>query len=158
MKIQERLEVFIQNKYNLIYTPQKTEKNNGTQFFNYFYSSIPSKNPEHTILQCFNILYHDGVLLKVIYSNLVEYEGGGVEGCCWDYPDMNSPFPEDRFEGVRFEIGFNDPNSTVYVSEQVSFEYAKMACERFLEIHPEHREFLTNIIDNWKPLNGNTQF
>jgi len=60
------------------------------------------------------------------------------------------------FDGVYFAVGFNDPSSTVYVSEQVCFEYAKHACERFMEIHPEleYRKFLTDIINNWKPLNG----
>lgn len=86
----------------------------------------------------------------------MEYDGCGEEGCYWYYPDMNSPYPEDRFDGVYFAVGFNDPSSTVYVSEQVCFEYAKHACERFMEIHPEleYRNFLTNIINNWKPLNG----
>lgn len=149
--------MYIQNKIP-VYISKKLEPINGTQFMSYFYNTkdILNSNPESTIKRCFNILYHDGLFLKAIYSNLVEYDGCGEEGCYWYYPDMNSPYPEDRFDGVYFAVGFNDPSSTVYVSEQVCFEYAKHACERFMEIHPEleYRKFLTDIINNWKPLNG----
>ena len=58
---------------------------------------------------------------------------------------------EAKLGKVCFAIGFNNPNWTVYVSEETSFEYAKKACERFLEIHPEHEAFLKEILRNWKP-------
>lgn len=129
----------------------KPIKSNCMDFF-YKTNEFSNENPERTIMRCFSILYNDGMFLEAVYSILVEYEGAGVEGCSWDYPDLDSPYPSDHFEGVRFEIGFDDPSNIVYVSEQMSFNYAKKACERFLEIHPEHKNFLKNIIDSWKPL------
>lgn len=122
------------------------------------YNDIPLNNPEKTIKHCLSILYDNGRFLKAVYDNLVEYEGSGVEGCYWVYPDMNSPYEEDRFEGVEFEVGLDgDPNWKVQVSEEVAFKYAKEACLRFLEIHPEHTDFVMDILNNWKPSTANNQ-
>lgn len=150
------LKMCIQNKY--YYVPQKREKEGETSFMNYLYKSVKNlNNPERTIKRCMSILYHDGYFLEAVYSNLVEYDGFSEDGCYWYYSDMNSPFESDRFEGVKFAVGFDDPDYTVYVSEQVCFNYTKEACLRFLEIHPEHTEFVMNILNNWKPSTKNNQ-
>ncbi|WP_201528127.1 ribonuclease toxin immunity protein CdiI [Psychrobacter frigidicola] len=75
--------------------------------------------------ECSSTLYKSGVFLESIYKILVEYDSADVEDCYWYYPELNSPYPEDNFEGVCFEIGWNNPDTEVYVSEQVSFDYAK---------------------------------
>ena len=122
----------------------------------FFYPNLNLiKNPEKTIKLYFSIIYEYGYFITAIYSTLVEYDGFSTEGCYWYYPDMNSPFPEDKFEGVYFSVGFNDPEQTVYVSEQISFKYAREACEHFWGLHPEHKDFLSGIINKWKPLNQN---
>lgn len=142
----------IQNDDIFYYEPKKNRISSSSFSIDYLFSNTGNKNPETTIKCCFNITYHDGFFLEAIYSNLVKYDGYASDGCYWHYPDMNSPFKEDRFEGVYFAIRYNDPESAVYVSEEISFKYAKEACLRFLEIHPEHKNFLINILDNWKPL------
>lgn len=141
---------------NLHYTPKRNWYSSTGYFIDYLFNNTGSKNPSMTIKECFNSIYDKGDFLEAIYSNLVEYDGYATDGCYWYYPDMDSPFPEDRFEGVYFAVSYNDPDLTVYVSEEESFQYAKEACLRFLEIHPEekYRSFLMNILDNWKPLNG----
>ncbi|WP_201599133.1 ribonuclease toxin immunity protein CdiI [Psychrobacter vallis] len=133
----------------LHYCPKEPEN------YYYFYNlqEIHENKPSGVIKECFSTLYKSSVFLESIYDVLVNYDNAGVEGCYWYYPDPNSPYVDDVFEGVCFEIGFNDPDMKVYVSEEVSFDYAKKACQRFLEIHPEYNEFLTNIIENWQPLN-----
>ncbi len=83
---------------------------------------------------------------------LQDYGEFSTDGCYWYYPDLNSPFDEDHFDGVKFAVGFNDPNYTVYVSEAICFKYAKQACEKFSEFHPEFKEYLEILIKNWKPL------
>jgi len=122
-------------------------------YFFYDWRLCSGEKLNQTINGCFSIFYADGIFLESIHTVLSEYDSTGVEGCYWYYPDINSPYPEDVFDGVCFEIGFDDPNTKFYVTEQVSFDYARKACERFLEIHPEHSEFLTNILENWQPLN-----
>ena len=89
-------------------------------------------------------------------SVLVEKDGFCEEGADCYYPDMNSPFPEDHFEGVRFEIGgLCDPKYQIHVSEEICFMYFKKASERFLELHPEkeYAEFIYDILNNWEPSN-----
>ena len=83
------------------------------------------------------------------YIDNVYYEGAA----CY-YPDMNSPFPEDHFEGVRFEIGgLCDPRYQIHVSEEICFMYFKKACKRFLELHPEkqYANFINCILNDWVP-------
>lgn len=144
----------ILNKFP-IYTSRKNMFSDGEgSTMDYLYPQAEKlDNPEKTIKYCFNVLYHDGYFLEVLYWNLVEYDSFTEDGCYWYYPDMNSPFDSDRFEGVKFAVGFDDPDYTVYVSEEIMFKYAKEASLRFLEIHPEHTEFVMNILNNWKPLN-----
>ena len=116
--------------------------------FSYFYDvKCSEKNPSRTIRQCFSVFYNDGLFLKAIYALLVHHDSIGEEGCYWYYTDPD----EAKLGKVCFAIGFNNPNWTVYVSEETSFEYAKKACERFLEIHPEHEAFLKGILRDWKP-------
>jgi len=109
---------------------------------------------ELTISGYIDNVYYEGDFLKAIYSVLVEKDGFCEEGADCYYPDMNSPFPEDHFEGVRFEIGgLCDPRYQVNVSEEICFMYFKKACERFLELHPEKEYvvFIYDILNNWEP-------
>ena len=123
-----------------------------TEFADFFYKHPYYMNePERTIKLYFSAIYEDGYFIEAIYSTLVEYDGFSTEGNFWYYPDMNSPYPSDRFEGVCFANGSLE--CAFYVSERESFEHAKKACERFWELHPDHKEFLSEIINNWKPLN-----
>lgn len=127
------------------YNPIKSD------FFSYFYYvNHDEKNPARTIKKCFSILYNDELFLKAIYAHLVQHDSIGEEGCYWYYTDPDDP-DEAKLGKVCFAIGFDDPDWTVYVSEETSFEYAKKACERFLEIHPEHEAFLKGILRDWKP-------
>ena len=133
---------------NFSYSP----KDSSNYYFFYDLLSCSEEGESGVIKECFSTLYKSGAFLESIHNVLVKHDSAGVEGCWWYYPDLNSPYPDDVFEGVCFEMGFDDPDMKVYVPEQVSFNYAKKACERFLEIHPEYREFLTKILDNWKPV------
>ncbi|MDD2172484.1 ribonuclease toxin immunity protein CdiI [Glaesserella parasuis] len=98
--------------------------------------------------------YYSGNFLNAIYYVLVERDGFCEEGADCYYTDPNSPFPEDHFEGIRFEIGgLCDPRYQVHVSERKGFMYFRQACLNFLELHHEdiYKVFLFEILDNWKP-------
>ena len=141
--------MFIQNEDLPLYNPTKSDT------FSFFYSvNHFMDNPDRTIKLCFSIFYNDGVFLKAIYYILAKHDTFYVEGTYCFYPDFNSPDPRDHFLGIEFASGFDDPEWTVYVPEKVCFAYAKQACERFLELHPEqkYRDFLNQILDNWQPI------
>ena len=123
--------------------------------FGFFYPAPDDMdNPERTIKYCFSVFYADGLFLKAIYYILAKYESFWEEGTYCFYPDFNSPDPDEYFLGIEFVWGFDMPDWVVYVPEKVCFAYAKEACERFLELHPEqqYRNFLNQILDNWQPL------
>ena len=82
-----------------------------------------------------------------------EYDSFSDDGCFGYYPKRDSPYPNDHFEEglVCFAIGLDDNESRVFLTERQFFRYAKQACLRFVELHPEHRDFVMNIVDNWKP-------
>ena len=127
--------MFIQNEDLPSYNPTKSDT------FSFFYSvNHFMDNPDRT--------------LKAIYYILAKHDTFFVEGTYCFYPDFNSPDPRDHFLGIEFASGFDDPEWTVYVPEKVCFAYAKKACERFLELHPEqkYRDFLNQILDNWQPI------
>ena len=69
-----------------------------------------------------------------------------MDGCYWLYPD-------DDNQNVIFEIGFNDPEWIVEVSKLECFEYTKIACKRFLELHPEikYKQLLGGVLVYGEP-------
>lgn len=123
-------------------------------FYDWRFKITIGNRQSQIIKGCFSTFYADGIFLEAIVNVLLQYEEAGVEGCWWYYPDLESAYPEDVFEGVCFELGFADPANRIYVTEQENFEYTKLACQRFVEIHPEHKRLITIILDNWMPLNS----
>ncbi len=105
------------------------------------------------ILSYFNIVYHDGLFLDAIEDLLKNHDSYSLEGCYGYYPDCNSGYPSDCFEEglIRFAVGLDDERYGIYVTEREFFRYAKEACLRFIRLHPEHRDFVMDIVDNWKP-------
>ena len=94
---------------------------------NFFYGGTGGLDePEFSIKTYFNIVYYEGDFFKAIYSILVEKDGFSEEGADCYYPDMNSPFPEDHFEGVRLEA---------YVILDTRFMYLKKSALCILKRH-----------------------
>ena len=72
------------------------------------------------------------------WLNGISYDGdgGGI-----DFPDE-----EDNFESVRcYYLGGFDEEETV-VSKEEFFSLLKQACKRYIELHPEKREELEQIM------------
>ena len=130
-------------------------QNNEKNFYYLFTTNMLVDKPdkERTIKEYFNIIYHDGHFLKAIEELMKKYDSYSYDGCYGYYPDLNSIYQNDHFEEglVRFSIGLDEEYYRVYVSEREFFKYAKEACLRFLELHPNHHLFIMNILDNWKP-------
>ncbi|EKY09305.1 ribonuclease toxin immunity protein CdiI [Neisseria sp. 23W00296] len=108
---------------------------------------------EITIIEYLNRIYLDGYFLQAIQKLMQQYGDFSIEGCYGYYPDWESPYQEMHFHNglVCFAVCYDDEDHRVYLTERQFFRYAKEACLRFIELHPEHRDFVMNIVDNWKP-------
>ena len=106
-----------------------------------------------TFVNYLNIVYNDGCFLKFLQALMEQYGDFSYEGCYGYYPNNNSPYAEEHFEEglICFAICFDDDKHRAFLTERQFFRYAKEACLRFVELHPEHRDFVMNIVDNWKP-------
>ena len=108
---------------------------------------------EYTAIEYLDLMYDHGFFLWMMQDLIQKYDEFSYEGCYGYYPDWNSPEQNDHFEEglVCFAICFDDDEHRVFLTERQFFRYAKQACLRFVELHPEHRDFVMNIVDNWKP-------
>ncbi|MGT3350070.1 ribonuclease toxin immunity protein CdiI [Yersinia enterocolitica] len=85
----------------------------------------------------FDRMYNDGYFLKAI-GYLVERTSFHVDGAYCNFPDMNSCYEEEHFDGVEFAYGYPpEEDDTITVSEEVCFNYVRLACEKYLQLHPE---------------------
>ncbi|HHL2558375.1 TPA: ribonuclease toxin immunity protein CdiI [Yersinia enterocolitica] len=68
----------------------------------------------------------------------VERTSFHVDGAYCNFPDMNSCYEEEHFDGVEFAYGYPpEEDDTITVSEEVCFNYVRLACEKYLQLHPE---------------------
>ena len=102
--------------------------------------------------ELFNHAYFFGGFLDLIVDIMKNYDGYGHEYTSANYPDWNDPSSKYHFEeGIIRIDNCDDEGDWVDITERQFFRYAKQACLRFVELHPEHRDFVMNIVDNWKP-------
>jgi len=103
-------------------------------------------DPSWVIKAYFDVLHDDGLFVKAI-GCLVKRWGFGTDGAHCDFPDMNSYFQEDHFEGVRFSYGYpSDEDNSVIVSEDVFCKWLKLACDKFLDRSPERSQEISELI------------
>lgn len=68
-----------------------------------------------------------------------------VDGAYCNFPDMHSFDESEHFEGVEFAVGYPPSEAeTVIVSEESLYHYIRLACERFVDLHPEESEKIKN--------------
>ncbi|WP_256657134.1 ribonuclease toxin immunity protein CdiI [Pseudomonas sp. BCA13] len=80
----------------------------------------------------------------------ISLRGGGfsTDGAYCNFPDENSPFNEENFEGVEFAYCYPPKDEDiVVVSEVVCSEYIRLACEKYLQHHPEDAEKVKELLD-----------
>ncbi|KGD99816.1 hypothetical protein JL37_04435 [Achromobacter sp. RTa] len=104
-------------------------------------------DPYWVIKGYFDRMYADGYFLEAV-GYIVRGWGFGTDGAYCNFPDMGSPFGEEHFEGVEFAYGDSPKDGdTVVVSETVCFEFIRLACEKYLQCHPEDIAKLKEILD-----------
>ncbi|HFO6612835.1 TPA: ribonuclease toxin immunity protein CdiI, partial [Escherichia coli] len=70
-----------------------------------------------------------------------------LDGIYCNFPDMNSYDESEHFEGVEFAVGYPpDEDDIVIVSEETCFEYVRLACEKYLQLHPEDTEKVNKLL------------
>lgn len=94
----------------------------------------------------FDRMYNDGDFLKAI-SLLTQRGALNTDGAYCHFPDMNSFYEEEHFEGVEFAYGYPpEEEDTIIVSEETCFQYVRQACEKYLQLHPEDTEKVKALI------------
>lgn len=104
-------------------------------------------DPYWIIKSYFNRMYADGFLLEAL-GYLVNKWGFSTDGAYCNFADRNSFFDEDHFDGVEFSYGYPPGiENTVVVSEEACSNCIKLACEKYLQCHPEDFDKVKIILD-----------
>lgn len=103
-------------------------------------------DPTWPVKGYFDRMYNEGDFLGAIEYVLKGY-GYKVNGAYCNFPDMNSPFEEEHFDGVEFSYGYlREYQGTVVVNCETFFEHVRQACDKYLERHPEDSEQVADLL------------
>ncbi|WP_145594372.1 ribonuclease toxin immunity protein CdiI [Yersinia aleksiciae] len=103
-------------------------------------------DPYWVVKGYFDRMYNDDVFLDAV-SSLVTKMGFSCDGAYCNFPDMDSYYDEDHFDGVEFAYGYPpEEDDTVIVSEETCFEYVRLACEKYLQLHPEDTNKVNTLL------------
>ncbi|CAQ85453.1 MULTISPECIES: ribonuclease toxin immunity protein CdiI [Photorhabdus] len=58
------------------------------------------------------------------------------------FPDLEDPDPEYHFDGIMFGVWEGE----IIVPESVGFEYVRLACEKYLQLHPEDKDKVSALL------------
>lgn len=102
--------------------------------------------PGWTIRSYFDLIYNENRFLDAVES-IVNKGSYILDGIYCNFPDMNSYDESEHFEGVEFAVGYPpDEDDIVIVSEETCFEYVRLACEKYLQLHPENTEKVKKLL------------
>ncbi|AZS52249.1 hypothetical protein DM558_12305 [Entomomonas moraniae] len=65
-----------------------------------------------------------------------------IDETCCNFPDWSDPDPEHHFDGVMFGVWEGE----IIVLEEVSFKYVRLACEKYLELHPGDTDIVNKLL------------
>lgn len=95
----------------------------------------------------FDRMYNDDYFIEAV-GYIVKRWGFSTDGAYCNFPDENSSYDEERFEGVQFAYGYPPKDEdTVVVSESVCSEYLRLACEKYLERNPKDAAKVKELLD-----------
>ncbi|MFD0706889.1 hypothetical protein C6H64_23915 [Photorhabdus luminescens] len=103
-------------------------------------------DPHWIIKSYFDRMYSDGDFLRAI-ELLIQKGPLNTDGAYCHFPDMDSYYKEDHFEGVLFAYGcISDDEEEVIVSEETCYKYVRLACEKYLYRHPEDKDKINALL------------
>lgn len=105
-------------------------------------------NPYWILESYFDRMYGSGFFVKAV-SYMAGRNSFHVDGAYCSFPDLNSCYEEEHFEGVEFAYGYPpQEKDTIIVGENICYEYLKRACDKYLEFHPEDASEISKILKN----------
>ncbi|WP_337024077.1 MULTISPECIES: ribonuclease toxin immunity protein CdiI [unclassified Pantoea] len=105
------------------------------------------KSDQYLVIKSyFDLMYNDDLFLNAAES-IMKKQSFIRDGVYCFFPNMNSYDESEHFEGVEFAVGYPPAEAdTINVSEEICFQYCRMACERYLKIHPENAGKLNDLL------------
>lgn len=98
------------------------------------------------ITSYFDRMYEDNKFIRAI-ELLSKRWTLNTDGSYCNFPDMNSFYEEEHFEGVEFAMGYPPTEEeTVIVSEKICYDYVRLACERYIKLHPEDADIINKLL------------
>jgi hypothetical protein len=108
----------------------------------YIFNNTDYENdPEWIIKDYFNSMNLQGKFLWML-PYLINKIGCGVNETYCSFPDFEDPDPECHFEGMMFGVWEGE----IIVPESVGFKYVRLACEKYLHLHPEDTEKVNTLL------------
>ncbi|EPG6258948.1 ribonuclease toxin immunity protein CdiI [Klebsiella aerogenes] len=108
----------------------------------YIFENIDYENdPEWVVRDYFNSMYLQGKLIWML-PYLINKIGCGVNETYCSFPDFEDPDPECHFEGIMFGVW----DGELIVPEFVGFKYVRLACEKYIQLHPEDTEKVNELL------------
>lgn len=103
---------------------------------------------EWVVHNYFDWIYDSGYFVEMV-SHVAKKWGFTTDDVGCRFPDMDSYFEEDHFEGVELiaAMGAPDPDEVI-VSEEVFWGYLRDACSKYVDRHPEDRDVMVRLLDN----------
>lgn len=93
----------------------------------------------------FDSIYDSGNFLEAI-EKLLFGIGFSIDGAYCSFPNNNSYYAEDHFEGVKFNYGYIE-DEEVIIDKEVFYEYIKESCLRYVEKHPNNKFQISSYIE-----------
>ncbi|MGM3174136.1 ribonuclease toxin immunity protein CdiI [Dickeya lacustris] len=114
---------------------------------NLFEMSDVHSGLNEVIVGYFNIMSSDKDFFEVI-EYIIKKIGFSTDGAYCNFPDMNSYDESEHFDGVEFAVGYPPSEAdTVIVSEETCFKYVRLACEKYLQKHPEDEARIKALLE-----------
>lgn len=105
------------------------------------FDNIDYDKSDWVIEEFFNSIYSQGEFLWAL-KLIIEKNGCGINETYCSFPDLNDPDPEYHFEGIMFGVWEGE----IIVSEETGFKYISLACEKYLQLHPEDAENINELL------------
>ncbi|QJT80116.1 ribonuclease toxin immunity protein CdiI [Kosakonia sp. MUSA4] len=113
---------------------------------NLFEMSDVNAGLNEIVVSYFNIMASGRNFLEVIEC-IIGRIGFNTDGAYCNFPDMDSYDESEHFEGVEFAVGYPPSEAdTVIVSEKNCYHYVRLACEKYLKLHPEDMEKVNELL------------
>lgn len=91
-------------------------------------------------------MYNDDHFLDAIES-ITQKESFVLDGVYCIFLDMNNFDEREHFKSVEFSVGYPPTEEdTVIVSEETCYHYVRLACEKYLKLHPEDTNKISKLL------------